>query len=241
MTTSAQQLNRFFQACDKLMNEKYMVADTRIEEVLRSIAECRALTDLFSAATERFDYPAAKKMYLRFPASPTSSHGKAFLPKDRGEALAFVFCILVDLDAGRIKFDDFLLRYFYEDGSYTASFALFSDRMLRPFRDIVKECFPNIVAAPEKPESAVQKARKRSASLEAFASLAIEERERLKLVPLSSVDALAGEIILSEMIQASGKNNISQVKALVAGYSYFLRALFLEGGEDLIRAGRQLE
>ena len=240
MTTSAQQLNRFFQACDKLMNEKYMVADTRIDEVLRSIGECRALTDLFSAATERFDYPAAKKMYLRFPASPTSAHGKAFLPKDRGEALAFVFCILVDLEAGRIKLDDFLLRYFYEDGSYTASFALFSDRMLRPFRDIVQECFPDVVK-PVRAESAVQKARKKSASLEAFTSLAIEERQRLKSVSLSSVDALAGDMILSEIIQATGKNNLAQVKALLAGYHYFLRALFIEGGEELIRAGRNLE
>ena len=240
MTTSVQQLNRFFQACDKLMNEKYMVADARIEEVLRSIAESRALTDLFSAATERFDYPAAKRIYLRFPASPTSAHGKAFLPKDRGEVLAFVFCLLVDLDAGRIKFDDFLLRYFYEDGSYTASFALFSDRMLRPFRDIVQECFPDVVK-PVRQDSAVQKARQRSASLEAFTAIAIEERERLKSVSLSAVDAVNGDLLLSEMIQAAGKNNITQIKALVAGYSYFLRALFLEGGDELIRAGRNLE
>ena len=240
MTASTQQISRFLQACDKLMNEKYMVADARIAEVLSLIAESRALTDLFSAAAERFDYPAAKKTYLRFPASPTSAHGKAFLPKDRGEVLAFVFCLLVDIDAGRIKFDDYLLRYFYEDGSYTASFALFSDRMLRPFRDIVRECFPDI-AKPERPESAVQKARKRSASLEAFTALAIEERERLKTVSLSAVDSTAGDMILSEMIQAAGKNNISEVKALVAGYHYFLRALFLEGGDELVRAGRQLE
>ena len=240
MTTSAQQINRFMQACEKLMNEKYMVADARIVEVLRSIAECRALTDLFSAATERFDYPAAKKMYLRFPASPTSSHGKAFLPKDRGEALAFVFCLLVDIDAGRIKFDDFLLRYFYEDGSYTASFALFADRMLRPFRDIVQECFPDIVKQ-ERPESAVQKVRRQSASLESFAALAIEERERLKTLSLSSVDAFAGDMILNELIQAAGKNNMPQIKALLAGYIYFLRALFLDGGDALIKAGRELE
>ena len=240
MTASAQQINRFLQTCEKLMNEKYMVADARIQEVLRSIADSRALTDLFASATERFDYPAAKKIYLRFPASPTSAHGKAFLPKDRVEVVAFVFCLLVDIDAGRIKFDDFLLRYFYEDGSYTASFALFSDRMLRPFRDIVQECFPD-VAKPVRPESAAQRARKRSASLEAFTALAIEERERLKTISLSSVDAVAGDTILSEMIQAAGKDNVSQVKALVSGYSYFLRALFLEGGEELVRAGRQLE
>ena len=240
MTASAQQINRFLKACDKLMNEKYMVADTRIQEVLRSIGESRALTDLFASATERFDYPAAKKMYLRFPASPMSAHGKAFLPKDRVEVVAFVFCLLVDIDAGRIKFDDFLLRYFYEDGSYTASFSLFAERLLRPFRDIVQECFPD-VAKPVRPESTAQKARKRSASLETFAALAIEERERLKSVSLSAVDAAAGDALLSEMIQAAGKDDVPLAKALASGYNYFLRALFLEGGEELIRAGRQLD
>lgn len=239
MATSAQQLNRFFQACDKFMNEKYMVADARIAEILRSIAESRALTDLFSAVTERFDYPSAKKTYLRFPASNASVHGKAFLPKDRGETLALVFCLLVDIDAGRIKFDDFLLRYFYEDGSYTASFALFSDRMLRPFRDIVKECFPDVVNNP--PEEPAVQTDDGDAALEAFAALAIEERTRLKSVSLSVDDAAAGDLLLSEMIQAAGKNNAAAIKALLAGYRYFKRALFIEGGDELMKAGKEFE
>lgn len=241
MATSAQQLNRFFQACDKLMNEKYMVADSRIEEVLRSIAESRALTDLFSAVTDRFDYPAAKKTYLKFPSSSGSFHGKAFLPKDRGEVLAFIFCLLVDIDAGRIKFDDFLLRYFYEDGSYTASFALFSDRMLRPFCDIVRDCFPDVAKQSVPDEAPVQKEAENSAALEAFAALAIEERSRLNSVLLTADDSAAGDMLLSEIIQAAGRNDVPLIKSLLVGYRYFLRALFIEGGEEFIKAGKELE
>ena len=239
MATSAQQLNRFFRACEELMNERYIMADARIEEILRSIAESRALTDLFSALTERFDYPSAKKTYLRFPASNGSAHGKVFLPKDRGEVLAFIFCLLVDIDAGRIKFDDFLLRYFYEDGSYTASFALFVDRMIRPFRDIVRESFPDVTG--EDREKAAKRRNQRVVSLDKFASLADGERSRLKTVSLSSVDSLAGDMLLSEIIKAAERNDASLVKALVAGYRYFLHALFLEGGEELIKEARKLE
>lgn len=239
MATSAQQLNRFFQACEQLMNEKYMVADARIADVLKAIAESRALTDLFSAVTERFDYPSAKKTYLRFPASVGAFHGKALLPKARGEVLAFVFCLLVDIDVGRIKFDDFLLRYFYEDGSYTASFAIFSDRMLRPFRDIVKDCFPDVAESEQ--EKVAHTAQEKSASVEKISALAIEERARLATVSLSAVDSAAGDAILCELAQAAGKNNLSETKALLAGYRYFLRALFLEGGEELLRTGRELD
>lgn len=241
MTTSTQQLIRFFQACEKLINEKYIVADARIQEVLRAIAESRALTDLFSAVTDRFDYPSAKKIYLKFPSSGTSLHGKAFLPKDRGEVLAFVFCLLADIDAGRIKFDDFLLKYFYEDGSYTASFALFSDRMLRPFCDIVKECFPDVGKRAVLQEEPAPKKAVNSAALEAFASLAIEERTRLQDTLLTADDSAAGELILSEIIQAAGRNDIFSIKALFAGYCYFRRALFIDGGNEFIKAGKELE
>lgn len=238
METSSQQLNRFFLACEKLMNEKYNVADSRIAEVLKAIAESRALTDLFSAVTERFDYPSAKKTYLRFPATAGAFHGKALLPKDRGEAIAFIFCLLVDMDAGRIKLDDFLLRYFYEDGSYTASYALFTERMLRPFHDIVKDCFPEIARSAG--ESA-QNEKEDGAPFEKIAALAIEERERLAELNLPSSDAGAGDAILCEVMQAAGKGNLSSLKALLMGYRYFLRALSVEGGEELLDAVWNLE
>ncbi len=240
MSTSVQQLNRFFQACDKLMSEKYMVADARIQEVLRSIAESRALTDLFSAVTERFDYPSAKKTYLRFPATNTAFHGKAYLPEDRGETLAFVFCLLVDIDAGRIKLDEFLLRYFYEDGSYTASFAMFAERMLRPFRDIVKECFPDVAKRQPVSEEGFPNTAEADAALNAFAACAIEERTRLKSVALSVDDAAAGDAILAEIVQSAGKNNVPAIMALLTGYRYFLRALFIEGGDELFHAAKSL-
>lgn len=238
METSTQQLNRFFLACENLMNEKYNVADSRIAEVLKSIAESRALTDLFSAVTERFDYPSAKKTYLRFPATAGSFHGKAMLPKDRGEVIAFVFCLLVDMDAGRIKLDDFLLRYFYEDGSYTASYALFTERMLRPFHDIVKDCFPEIARNAQQPE---RKEKEDSTSFEQIAALAIEERERLVGLNLPSSEAGAGDAILCEVVQTAGKGNLGALKALLIGYRYFLRALSIEGGDELLNAVLNLE
>ncbi len=112
--------------------------------------------------------------------------------------------------------------------------------MLRPFRDIVKECFPD-VSRPVRDEDAVQKARIKSASWEKFTALAIEERAWLKTLSLSTVDAIAGDMMLSELIQAAGKNNLSSINALLSGYRYFLRALFLDGGRELIKASRELE
>lgn len=238
MATNFEQLERFFNACDAFMAEKYMVADAKITEILKAIAESRALTDLFSAVTERFDYPAAKKAYLRFPEHKGSPHGVAYLPKDRGEVLAFVFCLLVDVDAGRIRFNDFLLRYFYEDGSYTASFALFSERMLRPFREIVKECFPDVDARRSRLEEAK---RKRDEKFGAVSDGATGERVRLNTLALAPADKEAGSAILLELAAAADEQNAPRVKALTHAYRYFLMALSLEGDAELIANGEAVE
>ena len=238
MATNFEQLECFFNACDAFMTEKYMVADAKIAEILKAIAQSRALTDLFSAVTERFDYPTAKKAYLRFPAQKGSAHGAAYLPKDRGEILAFVFCILVDVDAGRIRFNDFLLRYFYEDGSYTASFALFSECMLRPFRDIVRECFPDVDARRSRLEEAK---RARDERYGAISDGATRERVRLAAIPLATEDRDAGEAILLELASAADERIASRVRALTHAYRYFLAALSLEGDRELIANGEAAE
>jgi len=238
VATNFEQLERFFQACDSMMNEKYMFADAKAAEILKSIAESRALTDLFTAVTERFDYPAAKKAYLKFPAAAGAAHGAAYLPKDRGEIIAFVFCILVDIDAGRIRFNDFLLRYFYEDGSYTASFALFAERMIRPFRDIVKECFPDIEARRNRLE---EFRRKQEELLGAIADRSARERVRISTLSLPERDMLAGMAILDELSSEAVKKNTTAVRALTQGYRYFLAALSLDGDEELISLGERLQ
>ena len=220
-------INGFLTACDELINGTYVLADVKISEVLKSIAGSKDLTDLFSAVTERFDYPKAKQLCLRFPAAKGAAHGAAFLPSERGEVLAFVFCLLVEFDGGAVRLNDFLLRYFYDDGSYTASFSLFADRMLRPFRDIVAGCFPEACRAG----NAFRYLEKEGSAMEAIASRVNAELSRLAGLQLSEPDRKAGGSILSEMLAAAGRLDTQEVKALACGYFYFLRAVGA-GGEE---------
>ena len=74
------QMQRFFTACDELISGKYILADNKIGEVLRAIAASEELTGLFSAVTERFDYPTAKQAYLKYPAEPGGTRGAVSPP-----------------------------------------------------------------------------------------------------------------------------------------------------------------
>ena len=129
---------KFLEACSSLMTGKYNTAESGISRVLAEIAASEPLKGLFSAVTKNFNYAVAKRRYLQAPAK-RGERGRAYLPTDRREILAFLFCLFVEIDANTVPFDDFLLRYFYVDGSYTASYTLFADRMVRPARRDVRK------------------------------------------------------------------------------------------------------
>lgn len=225
MEKNYEEVRRFLQACTALMEGKYVSAEAKISEVLQAIASSKELTELFTAVTQGFDYNIARRRYLRFPSEPGSVHGAVFLPCERKELLAFVFCLFVELDAGALKLDEFLLRYFYVDGSYTASYLMFAERVVRPFRDIVRDCFP---AAARKSRAEEQGRRQ-----EEFFSKAEEflplERSRLEGFGLRAEEAFSAEVLLSAMEAAVRRKDLSNLTALLTGYQYFLRYF---GGES---------
>lgn len=228
-TDKLEQIQRFLSICDELVTGSYMNAEGKISEALKNIAGCRELTNLFAAVTDGYDYPAAKRAYLRprTSAGPTGRVG-AYLPSERQDILAFVFCLFVEIDAGTIHMNDLLLRYFYVDGSYTASYSVFAGRMIKPFRDIVRECFPE---CGKRGQIAVQR-KKREELLSAFAQALPVERSRVMSRDLREEERSAGEEIFSELAAAAARRDVPEVRALLAGYRYFLRYIGAESEES---------
>lgn len=218
METRYADIGKFITACDNVIGGKFMVADTKIGDILKAIASSAALTNLFTVVTDGFDYPAAKRAYLRFPAEAGSTHGAAYLPTERTEILAFVFCLLVELDEGSMKLNDFLLRYFYEDGSYTASYEIFTERMLRPFRDIVAECFPE-----SKRASHGWRKTQEEDQIGTLSQMVSLERARIAALSLAETERAAAETVLCELYAATGRWDVREIQALVCGYDYLLR------------------
>ena len=212
MEDNTAKMQRFFTACEELITGKFILADTKIGELLRAIATSDELRGLFAAVTKGFDYPAAKAACLKQPGEGGRYiRGEAYLPSERSEILAFVFCLLVEFDNGTMKFNDFLLRYFYVDGSYTASYSLFVDRVIRPFRDIVRDCYPET------------RRKQEENCLEKLAEKIALERTRIASLPLGKEDAVAADMILNELYAAVGRGDYSELKALLCGYLYFLQ------------------
>lgn len=212
-------MQRFFAACDDLLQSKHFFAEAKIEALMRSISECDELLALFSQLSRNFHYDSAKSAYLLGPERTHTARGEAYLPADESEMLAFVFCLLMEIDLKEVRLSDLLLGYFYVDGSMTASYALFLQQIIRPFRDVVRRCFPDA----GKWGSPSMQRKKEDGILEAISEKLAAERSNLPRQKLSEEDFRSGGVMLAEMKIAIDRRDIPELKALLCGYYYFLR------------------
>lgn len=214
MDTSREQIKLFLRRCDELMQSKYIIADTKIGELLQSIAMSDLLYAFFRDATAHFDYAGAKRKYMNF-APYGDAQKKLLFPEDPVERLAFVFCLFMEFDNKTMDLGWFLQEYFYEDGSFYESFYAFCNQVVKPFRNAVKVMFdepprgrPSRVSAPQ--EERIE-----------FTPQCIEEEKKLvyssALSPADKVDAM---LLLNAL---AGAVSVQLRCALLSGYDRFAR------------------
>lgn len=223
MDSENERIGTFLRICTQLVDGKFLVAENKVSEALAAIAASRRLTELFTAVAQDFDYPTAKKAYLRAPSRDGWNRGRAYLPVERSEILAFVFCLFVEIDAGSISLNDFLLKYFYVDGSYTASYMVFAERVVKPFRDIVCDCFP------EAAKGGRTGADPQGERIAGIAALLPAEKARVEKMNLREEERAAAELIFSGLMSAAEKKDVGLLSGQLAGYRYFLHYI---GGES---------
>ena len=135
-------LGEFLSACDSLKNCKYVLAESKITALLKSIADNKQLYTMFASALYGFDY---SKTFS------TSIHNGSFiLPADNKKAIALVFRILLDIDNGKIELRKFLEAYFYSP-MINESYARFCLEVITPFRTYCADIFGQPVAFQDIP------------------------------------------------------------------------------------------
>ncbi len=155
--TKLEELNLFTLRADELIESKYILADIKIVNLLKSIAVSETLVAIFKNSLSGFDYEAAKKKYLVKSPYMSEEKGEFVLPPNSKELLAFIFNILMDIDAKRINFGEFLDKYFYEDGSAVSGYNTFVNSMIKPFKNSVKILMEGVISGKvQDPMQAVQ-------------------------------------------------------------------------------------
>lgn len=131
-------IGEFTNAADELISSKFILAEKRISDLLKSIAKNRALMDLFSEALSGYNYS------VEFNRSKTAKKGKPklVLPVNQARKMAYVFCLLMEFDTGKRNLKDFLDEYYYLPQP-NDSMALFAQDMIVVFKDVTTYLYLN--------------------------------------------------------------------------------------------------
>lgn len=213
MAGAREQVDLFLKRCDELVRAGFIVADTRISDLLKAVVSSDALYAFFKDATAGYDYAAAKRRYMNY--TPQGSARKQLLfPDDPAERLAFTFFLLAEIDAKSIDLSAFLQEYFYADGSLYGSFYAFCNQVIKPFRNAVKTMFRGGAAAEAEKLSAVRVAA-------ALAPAVSAERRRIYSAPVP--DAVKVDALLLLNAAESSISDPETLAGILVGYLAFAR------------------
>ena len=232
-----EQVLAFFEKCDELKKCKFIMATTKIKDILKCIVNCPDLYNLFSVVTKDFDYPLVKSKCLVSVNDGVFTRSYIVMPQTVGHRLGFVFCLLVEFDKDTINFNDFLRRYFPEDGSYYASYHAFCDTVIKGLKDAVAQVFKEDLEKAEQNAAVPPAPDPKSAMISTIDMLISEEKQYLsssREVPDSEREG--GIAMLTQLSEAVKNCNEELINALVCGYNYFVlyNKCVSEGVEILI-------
>lgn len=128
-------VENFLVSCQDLIECKFLVAEYKLQKMLQDLANASEICSLIGECLEQFNREREfAKAYVQ------DGHGDYMfvLPEEEYKIIALVFCTLMDLDAKKIDFTDFLKRFFGKDEN---AYANFVKSMIIPFRDLIAEAF----------------------------------------------------------------------------------------------------
>ncbi len=124
----------FKQKIQELLYSQYILAEKKIAGVLQAVASSPLLVGMFEIVLKNFDYLSAKQKYFVIERTEEGEYrGRFICPEKDTDLLPLAFCLLMDLDGGKIALSEFLGCYFYENGSYADGYEAFLNRLIRPF------------------------------------------------------------------------------------------------------------
>lgn len=123
--------------CNDFIDSKILFVDRKIEQILEAIAQSDDVYALIADCLEVFN---KDKEFERAFLVSNSGKGAFNLPKDEAKIIAFVFCLLADINSNKINFDE-LIGKFFVNSEGKKDYHMFMNMVIVPFRDLISEAF----------------------------------------------------------------------------------------------------
>lgn len=231
-----EELRIFLEASEDFINSKYILADIKIVNILKSIAQSETLLALFKNSLADFDYEEAKKKYFVKNKYFSGDKGEFVLPTNARELLAFTFNLLMDIDAKRVEFGEFINKYFFEDGSYSASFSSFVNAMIRPFTNTVKMLMISVIEGKlQDPLEALSEEQEKQAKLKAEEEKqALIDQELSKKTYGESIKSLKNLLLSDKTRVKQSKLNADEKEQIILVIDTFANAITSEDKDQIV-------
>ena len=140
MPSRQNSVNKFLVAVDNLCNSKYIMANSKVFEVITVINQSKLLSDMIKYFVKDFDY------YNCFINALNEKDGVKYfkLPQRSTEVIAFVYLLLNEVNYKRIQLSD-LLDYFDASKNYEQAYVKFCSEVLSPFKSYVYSAAMQII------------------------------------------------------------------------------------------------
>lgn len=123
----------FFDACSDMKSSKFILAETKISAILKSIVNSPELVSIVSDSLAGFNFSTE---FNKIQVKNEMRRVNIVLPTDPQKLVAIVFSLLGEIDAKRVDFHDFIYSYFDAGGSQLIEcFDKFVNTVIIPFRD----------------------------------------------------------------------------------------------------------
>ena len=219
MSDTKEQVLAFLDKCEELKSCKFIMATTKIKDLLKCIVNCPDLYRLFEAVTKDFNYLEAKSQCLVTVNDGIFTRSYVVLPQTVGQRLAFIFCLLVEFDKDNINLNDFLRQYFPEDGSYFASYQAFCSTVIKGLQDCISQVFREEIAQIQ------EEAESSSRTSEILSALGVALSQEMDFITKSRIaeeEKENGLKMLTALAKSLKAGNVENIDALLCGYSYFV-------------------
>lgn len=218
-----EQVLAFFEKCEELKSCKFIMATSKIKDLLKCIVNCPDIYALFAEVTKNFDYPAARAQCLVTKTDGGYKRSYCVLPQQLGPKLAFCFCLFVEFDRETIDFNEFLRIYFPEDGSYFASYHAFCNTVVQGLQDAMAEVFSEELGNTAEPINGMGVNSAKSGLISAIELSISEEKQFLAASrAMPEEEKEGGMAMLTQLCEAVKNQNAPLINALICGYNYFV-------------------
>ena len=127
-------IKTFFDACNEMIQGRFILSDIKISKILKAIANSEVLYNLFAEVLSDFKF---KEEFENAKTSSKVNGGYFSVPENDEKVIALVFCILLEVDNQKMNLQTFVNDYFYSPEGYNISYSNFALSVLVPFKNAV--------------------------------------------------------------------------------------------------------